>query len=151
MKTLLPYVSIIATAAFAGNMLVIGLGYGLYWQSLPPEVFTEQFTLQFPYLLPPTMAVLLPALFSTIGLVVTTRGNPTARRRWVVVLGGIVVACTITAVYHLPTNFGFMEGSYSEAETVSRLRSWVLLHWVRTALVFVAAVYAVKALQPTNK
>ncbi|PPK87663.1 uncharacterized protein DUF1772 [Neolewinella xylanilytica] len=146
MKNILAYVGTIATAAFLGNMLVIGLGYGLYWQSLSPQVFTEQFTLQFPYLLPPTMGLLLPALLSSIVLVIISRGEPVIRRRWAIVLGGIVIACTITAVYHLPTNFGFMDGRYSAGETVSKLRTWVLLHWVRTAVVLISSVYAVKAI-----
>jgi hypothetical protein len=91
------------------------------------------------------MGLLLPALISSIALVVITRGEPVIRRRWAIVLGGIGIACTITAAYHLPTNFGFMEARYALGETVSKLHTWMLLHWLRAAVVLISAVYAVKA------
>jgi hypothetical protein len=144
-KKILPYISIVAIAAFVGNMLVIGLGFGLYWQSLDPLTFMEQFALQFPYLLPPTMGILLPALISTIALVVISKGQKDVRRNWIIALAGLMIACTITTVYHLPTNFAFMEAKYSAEEAVSKLNWWMILHWVRTAVVLVSAVYAIKA------
>jgi hypothetical protein len=150
MKKILPYISIISIAAFVGNMLVIGLGFGFYWQSLEPMEFMRQFSLQFPLLLPPTMGVLLPALISTIALVVITKGQKDVRRNWVVALVGVLIACIITSVYHLPTNFGFMESKYTATEAVSKLNMWMLLHWVRASVVVVSAVYAVKAFQQSN-
>lgn len=147
MKKTLPYISIIAIAAFVGNMLVIGLGFGFYWQSLDPMTFMQQFAIQFPLLLPPTMGILLPALFATIALVVNTKAQPEIRRNWIIALAGLMIACTITSVYHLPTNFGFMEAKYSATEAVSKLNLWMLLHWVRTVIVLVASVYSIKAFQ----
>lgn len=148
MRKALPFISVIAIAAFIGNMLVIGLGFGLYWQSLDPLVFMQQFAQQFPYLLPPTMGILLPALIATIAMVVSTKGQAGVRRNWVIALAGLLIACTITSVYHLPTNFGFMESRYSAADATSKLDLWMLLHWVRTAAVLVSAVYALKAFHP---
>jgi len=150
MKKYLPYISIISIAAFVGNMLVIGLGFGLYWQSLDPMLFMEQFALQFPYLLPPTMGIILPALIATIAMVVTTKGQKEIRRSWSVALSGLIIACTITSVYHLPTNFAFIESRYLADEAVSKLNVWMLLHWVRTATVLVAAVYAISAFKLSN-
>lgn len=145
MKKSLPYISIIGIAAFVGNLLVIGLGFGLYWQSLEPIEFMRQFGLQFPNLLPPTMGILLPALISTIALVVSTKGQKEIRINWIIALAGLLVACTITSVYHLPTNFGFMEARYSAEEATSKLNLWMLLHWIRTSVVLLSAVYAIKA------
>lgn len=150
MKNALPYISIIGIAAFVGNMLVIGLGFGLYWQSLDPMTFMEQFGLQFPYLLAPTMGILLPALIATIALVVNAKGRNEVRKNWIVALIGLMIACTITSVYHLPTNFGFMEMRYSAEEAISKLNLWMLLHWIRTAIVLVSAVFAIKAFQISN-
>jgi len=149
-KNALPYISIIGIAAFVGNMIVIGLGFGLYWQSLDPMTFMEQFGLQFPYLLAPTMGILLPALIATIALVVNAKGRKEVRKNWIVALVGLMMACTITSVYHLPTNFGFMEMKYSAEEAISKLNLWMLLHWVRTAIVLVSAVFAIKAFQISN-
>ncbi len=150
MKNALPFISIIGIAAFVGNMLVIGLGFGLYWQSLDPMTFMEQFGLQFPYLLSPTMGILLPAIIATIALVVNAKGQKDVRKNWIVALVGLMIACTITSVYHLPTNFGFMEMKYSAEEAISKLNLWMLLHWIRTAIVLVSAVFAIKAFQISN-
>lgn len=147
MKKILPYISIIGIAAFVGNMLVIGLGFGTYWQTLEPMEFMKQFTLQFPNLLPPTMGILLPALIATIALVVQTKDQKEVRKNWSIALAGLVIACTITSVYHLPVNLGFMESKYSAEVAVSKLNLWILLHWVRTLTVFIAAIYAVKAFE----
>ena len=150
MKKILPYISIIAISAFVGNMLVIGFGFGTYWQTLEPMVFMKQFTLQFPNLLLPTMGILLPALIATISLVINTKGQKSERKNWTVALVGLVIACTITTIYHLPTNLGFMESRYSAEKAVSKLNMWMLLHWVRTAFVFISAIYSVKAFSLTQ-
>lgn len=150
MKKALPFISVIAIAAFVGNLLVIGLGFGLYWQSLDPMVFMQQFAVQFPLLLPPTMGILLPALIATIAMVVSTKGQASVRRNWVIALAGLLIVCTITSVYHLPTNFGFMESRYTAEEATRKLDLWMLLHWVRTAVTLVSAVYALKAFQPST-
>lgn len=151
MKKLLPYISIIGIAAFVGNMLVIGFGFGVYWQSLEPMEFMKQFTGQFPNLLPPTMGILLPALIATIALFVQSKGQKEVRKYWSLALAGLIIACTITTVYHLPTNLGFMASSYSAEEAVSKLNLWMLLHWVRTLVVFMAAIFAVKAFELSRK
>jgi hypothetical protein len=147
MKNALPYISIIGIAAFVGNLLVIGLGFGMYWQSLDPMVFMEQFGLQFPYLLAPTMGILLPALIATIAMVVNTKGQKETRKNWMIALAGLIIACTITSVYHLPTNFGFMEMKFSAEEAMSKLDMWILLHWVRTAVVIISSIFSIKAFQ----
>ncbi len=151
MKKILPYISIIGISAFVGNMLVIGFGFGTYWQTLEPTEFITQFTLQFPNLLPPTMGILLPALVATIVLVVQTKGKIQVQKNWSYALTGLIIACTITSVYHLPVNLGFMDSKYSENEVVKKLNWWMILHWVRTIVVFIAAIFAVKAFEVSKK
>ena len=150
MKNILPYISIIGIAAFVGNMLVIGFGFGSYWQRLEPMEFMKQFTLQFPNLLPPTLGILLPALIATIALVVQTKGQKHLRNNWRFALAGLVIACTITGLYHLPANLGFMASAYSAEEAAAKLNGWMLLHWVRTLAVFAAAIFAVRAFALAN-
>ena len=145
MKKALPYIAIIGTSAFIGNLLVIGLGFGMYWQTLEPMEFMRQFEIQFPLLLAPTMGILLPAIIATVAMVVNTKGQPTVRKNWVIALVGLMIACTITSVYHLPTNFGFMDMKYSAEVAASKLDLWIVLHWVRTVFVVVAAIFSVKA------
>jgi hypothetical protein len=147
MKKALPYIAIIGTSAFIGNLLVIGLGFGMYWQTLDPMEFMRQFGIQFPLLLAPTMGILLPAIIATVAMVVNTKGQPTVRKNWVIALVGLMIACTITSVYHLPTNFGFMDMKYSAEVATSKLNLWIVLHWVRAVFVVVAAIFSVKALK----
>lgn len=73
MKKILPYISIIGIAAFAGNMINIGLSYAIHWQSLAPIAFMESFNVDFPLLLGPTAVTLLPAFISTLWLVIITK------------------------------------------------------------------------------
>ena len=145
MKKALPYIAIIGTSAFIGNLLVIGLGFGMYWQTLDPMEFMQQFGIQFPLLLAPTMGIILPALIATVAMVVNTKSQPAVRKNWIITLAGLLIACTITSVYHLPTNFGFMNMKYSAEVATSKLNLWLILHWVRTVFVVIAAIFSVKA------
>jgi len=147
MKKTLPYIAIIGTSAFIGNLLVIGLGFGMYWQTLEPMEFMRQFGIQFPLLLAPTMGILLPAIIATIAMVVNTKGQKTVRKNWVIALVCLIITCTITSVYHLPTNFGFMDMKYSAEVAASKLNMWLVLHWIRAIFVVVAAIFSVKAFQ----
>ncbi|MDA9967975.1 hypothetical protein N9E62_02290 [Salibacteraceae bacterium] len=98
MKKALPYIAIIGTSAFIGNLLVIGLGLGMYWQTLEPMEFMRQFGIQFPLLLAPTMGILLPAIIATVAMVMNTKGQPDVRKNWVIALVGLMIACTITSL-----------------------------------------------------
>ena len=148
MKNITAIVAIIATAAFAGNMINIGMSYARYWRSLEPTAFMQNFKAKFiPYLLPPTAATLLPALISTLLSVVFNWGSPAARSLWLIALVGLLLTIVITLVYHLPTNFGFIEQKYSAAKATSKLQTWVLLHWVRVSVAIAAAVFAILGFQ----
>jgi hypothetical protein len=56
-----------------------------------------------------------------------------------------MITCTITSVYHLPTNFDFMDMKYSAEVAASKLNLWLVLHWIRAVFVVVAAIFSVKA------
>lgn len=145
MKKALPYIAIIGTSAFIGNLLVIGLGFGMYWQTLEPMEFMRQFGIQFPLLLAPTMGISLPSLIALIASVAASKEQKIVRKNWIIALAGLLMAFAITSVYHLPTNFGFMEMKYSAEVAASKLNMWLVLHWVRMVFVVIAAVFSVKA------
>lgn len=147
MKTTVPFIAVITTSAFVGNLLVIGLGFGMYWQSLAPLEFMRQFGVQFPLLLAPTMLLFMPAVITAVIMVRRTKGQVEARKNWWIALLGLLAAGTITSVYHLPVNFGFMDMKYTAAEASSALSMWLVLHWVRAAFVLVAAIFSVRGVR----
>jgi uncharacterized membrane protein YidH (DUF202 family) len=40
-----------------------------------------------------------------------------------------------------------MEMKYSAEEAVSKLNLWMLLHWIRTAVVLISAIFAIRAIK----
>lgn len=151
MKKILSYIAIIATSAFAGNMINIGLSYAIHWQSLDPIAFMESFKIDFPLLLGPTAATLMPAFIATLLLVFMSKENKTARRFWLYAFVALLIVNIQTAAYHLPMNLDFMELNYAAAEASSKLQGWVFFHWIRVAMTIVAAVFGLKAFQAQNK
>jgi uncharacterized membrane protein len=147
MKNIAAIIAIIATAAFAGNMINIGMSYARYWQSIEPIAFMQDFKVKFPLLLAPTAATLLPALIATLLSVVFNWSTPETRSLWLIALVGLLLTIAITLTYHLPNNLAFMGLKYSAAKATSRLQLWVLLHWVRVVVAIAAAVFAILALQ----
>ncbi|MGD1851155.1 MAG: DUF1772 domain-containing protein [Cyanophyceae cyanobacterium] len=136
-------IAIISIAAFAGNMLNIGLSYAVYWQSLDPTSFMKDFAVKFPLLLAPTAITLLPALIATTLSFILHRDRLVARRSWMIALLGLLLTVGITLIYHLPTNLAFIELRYPPAEATYRLQVWIFLHWVRTIVTLLAAVFAI--------
>jgi uncharacterized membrane protein len=148
MKNIVEIVAIIAIAAFAGNMINIGMSYASYWQSIEPTAFMKDFKAKFvPFLLPPTAATLLPALIATLLSVVFNWNNSTTQLFWLIALLGLLLTITITLIYHLPSNLAFIELKYSATKATSRLQTWVLLHWVRVGIAIIAAVFAILGFQ----
>ncbi len=150
MKKALPYISIISIAAFAGNMINIGLSYGIHWQSLDPFAFMESFKVDFPLLLGPTSATLMPAFIGTLGLVFASKDDKSARRFWLYAFIGLMLINIQTVAYHLPMNLDFMDLKYTAEEATSKLQGWIFFHWIRVVVAIVAGSFAVKAFQISN-
>ena len=151
MKKILPYIAIISIGAFVGNMINIGLSYAVHWQSLEPMAFMESFQVDFPLLLGPTAATLMPAFITTLWLVLISKDDKPARRLWLFAFVALLVINSITVAYHLPMNLDFMELTYTPAEATSKLQGWVFFHWVRVVVAIVAGTFAIKAFQLSNK
>ncbi|MEQ9168043.1 MAG: DUF1772 domain-containing protein [Fulvivirga sp.] len=150
MKKILPFIAIIGTGAFVGNMINIGLSYCVQWQSLDPIAFMESFKIDFPLLLGPTAATLMPAFIATIWLIFITKENKAARRYWIYAFVALLLVNIQTATYHLPMNLDFMELKYSAAEATGKLQGWVFFHWIRIVVAIIAGVFGIKALQQTK-
>ncbi|MCB1199749.1 MAG: DUF1772 domain-containing protein [Leptospiraceae bacterium] len=151
MKKILPYIAILGAGAFTGNMINIGLSYAIHWQSLDPIVFMETFKIDFPLLLGPTAATLMPAFIATLWLVFLNKDNKEVRRFWLFAFLALLLINILTAVYHLPMNLNFMELKYSASEATSKLQGWVFFHWIRIAVALTASVFSIKAFQRSNK
>lgn len=139
--------AILATGAFVGNMLNIGLSYAVHWQSLEPLEFMKTFAMDFPLLLGPTAATLLPAFISSLILVFLNKSNPTSRKLWLYTFLGLLATIIITASYHLPMNLKFMEQVFTADEATAQLSGWVLLHWVRIGIAIIAGIFGIMALK----
>lgn len=138
--------SILTTAAYLGFVLNIGITYAVYWPTMEPMLFMQDFAQKFPLFLPGAFVTLVPAFVLSIYLLVKTKDQPT-KAAWKVVFVALLLVNVITSVYHIPVNFGFMEQSYTAAEATSKLHIWILLHWVRVGLALIASIYAVLGFQ----
>jgi uncharacterized membrane protein len=143
MKKTLPYIAIIASAAFAGNMINIGLSYCIHWLSLDPIEFMKTFKVDFPLLLGPTAITLMPAFLATLSLFLLTKDNKQAKRYYLFAFVGLLLTIIQTAAYHLPMNLDFMELKYTAEQATSKLNGWVFFHWVRTVVAIIATVFAI--------
>lgn len=150
MKKILPYITIIAIAAFAGNMINIGLSYAIHWQSLDPIEFMKTFAVDFPLLLYPTAATLLPAWLGSGWLFLTSPKKSESRKNWMYAFIGISLTILQTSVYHLPMNLDFMAMKYDAATAASKLQGWVIFHWIRIVVAITAGVFAITGLQKSG-
>ncbi|MEM7034617.1 MAG: anthrone oxygenase family protein [Chloroflexota bacterium] len=151
MKNSLPYIAIISIGAFAGNMINIGLSYGLHWQSLAPVDFMTTFAVDFPLLLAPTMVTLLPAFVASIASYFSSNKGTETRRNWLYTFVGLLIINIQTAAYHLPLNLQFMAQSVDLSDVEARLTTWLIFHWVRIIVAIVASVFAIKAFESSLK
>jgi hypothetical protein len=104
--------------------------------------FAENF---FRFLIP-TVTSVLP--FSLVGLgasVWLARGDRPTQRYWTGALACVVVACLITAVYHLPANLALASETMTSAEASATLSTWLRMHWVRVAFALVGTGLSLEA------
>jgi hypothetical protein len=147
MKKILPYITILAIGAFAGNMINIGLSYAIHWQSLDPIEFMKTFKVDFPLLLGPTAVTLLPAWLGSLWLFLKSPNKSESRKNWMYAFIGVSLTILQTSIYHLPMNLDFMEMKYDAATAASKLQGWVIFHWIRIVVAITAGVYALVGFQ----
>lgn len=147
MKQTISIIAIIGIAAFAGNMLNIGLSHAMYWQSLDPIDFMKFFAIDFPLLLVPTAVTLLPAWLGSLFVFLKSDKKSESRKYWRIAFWGVTLTIIQTSIYHLPMNLDFMALKYDAITATSKLNGWIISHWIRIGIAIVAGVYAIKGFQ----
>ncbi|MEM1176803.1 MAG: hypothetical protein AAGM22_00535 [Acidobacteriota bacterium] len=138
--------AVIASAAFAGGILFIGLSLGAYWLSLPPLDYMSGFWelfLCFQYTILPLFSLTL------VGVVLSARldwAEPELRRLWQLAIICYAITSLITLGYHLPENLSLKNAVYSAAEVSSVRITWLLLHVPRVLLAFCIPWLALRAI-----
>ena len=141
-------IAIIGSGAYLGNLINMGLAHAPYWQSLDADSFVADFTLKFPLLLTTLPLTMIPSIIGVITCFIWYRKTK-AGKSWRIALYGVIAGFTISAIYHVPTNFSFLGGNFTQEETVIRLQWWVYLHWVRTVFALITAVYSILGFKTT--
>jgi hypothetical protein len=147
MRQTISTIAIIGIAAFAGNMLNIGLSHAMYWQSLNPIDFMKFFAIDFPLLLVPTAVTLLPAWLGSLFVFFKSDKKSESRKYWRIAFWGVTLTIIQTSIYHLPMNLDFMALKYDAITATSKLNGWIISHWIRIGIAIVAGVYAIKGFQ----
>ncbi len=151
MTKTLSYIAIIGIGAFAGNMINIGLSYGMHWTMLEPLKFLETFAIDFPLLLYPTAVTLLPAFIATLVLYLKAEKGQKQKRYWLYGLIGLLIVNIQTVAYHLPLNLDFIKHNVELINVKVKLNTWLTLHWIRIIVTIVAAAYTIKGFTSSLK
>ena len=139
-------IAVVASAAFAGGNLFIGLSMGAYWLGLEPLVFMHGFWAQFSAFLYTIMPLFLLTL---VGLVLSARldwDRPPLRRLWLWAIGLYVATSLITLGFHMPENLRLHAAVYSADEAAAARLYWLLGHVPRILLSFGIPVLALRAM-----
>tara|TARA_R110002072_G_scaffold22432_6_gene78769 strand:+ start:6054 stop:6515 length:462 start_codon:yes stop_codon:yes gene_type:complete len=153
MKQSVSIIAIIGIGAFAGNMLNIGLSHAMYWQTLEPIEFMRFFAIDFPLLLVPTALTLLPAWLGSLFVFLKSNKKTESGKFWRIAFWGLTLTIIQTSIYHLPMNLDFMALKYDALTATSKLRGWIISHWIRIVITIISGIYAIKGFQkstPTN-
>ncbi|MEM8708103.1 MAG: DUF1772 domain-containing protein [Actinomycetota bacterium] len=137
-------IAVLATAAYAGVMIAIGLGLGRYWLDLPPQEFAAWFEANFIFLLPTVAVTSVPALAAAV-IAARRTDDAAGRRDWYIALGLIGVTFAVTLAYHLPANLRIWDLTMTDDELRTELTRWLALHAVRVVGALAAAWYALRA------
>ncbi len=147
MKNTISIIAIIAIGAFVGNMLNIGLSHAMYWQSLAPTEFMNFFAIDFPLLLVPTAATLMPAWLGSLFVFLKSEKKSKSRKYWMFAFLALTLTIIQTSIYHLPMNLDFMALKYDASTATSKLNGWVISHWIRIGIAVISGVNAIKGIQ----
>lgn len=144
-KTVFNILAICGAAGFSGVMLCIGVTLGGYWQSLQPQDFLEWFAVNDRFLMTVITLIAPPTIIGVVGSLWISWNSPDFRL-WALSTLCIAIVMVMTAVYYLPANTAFANGSVEIGEVANRLNQWILIHYVRIALAMLASVFGVFAL-----
>ncbi len=126
--------AIVASAAFAGGNLFIGLSMGAYWMSLDPLVFMHGFWPQFTRFLNTIMPLFVLTL---VGLILSARldwHQPELKRLWRIAIALYVVTSLITLGFHMPENLRLRDALYTPEQASAARLYWLIGHVPRVLL-----------------
>ena len=138
--------AVIALGLFAGAMLTEGGVLVPYWRSLPAEQFFTWYAENDERLLaffsPLTIVAALLAIAAAAASLWTAH-----RGRWFFVVAAVLMVGIVLMfpLYFQGANASFSAASLAPDPLAAELTRWGSLHWVRTALAFVAFALAVFA------
>ena len=145
MRAVFAYLAVLGSAAFTGTMLCIGLAFGGYWTSLPPEDFLTWFAVNNGFVARTIPVVLGPALLGLLGSLWLARRERGARGPWAIATAAMLGVALVTGIYHLPTNAALAGGAILPEAVPTTLRTWLTLHVLRIALALTASAFALRA------
>jgi hypothetical protein len=137
--------AIVASAAFAGGNLFIGISMGAYWLSLDPLVFMHGFWSQFTTFLYTIMPLFLLTL---IGLILSARldwKQPKLKRLWLIAIALYVLTSLITMGFHMPENLRLREALYTSDQAATARLHWLLGHIPRVLMSVAIPLLALRA------
>jgi hypothetical protein len=126
--------AIVASAAFFGGNLFIGLSMGGYWLSLDPLEFMHGFWGQFSAFLYTIMPLFLLTL---VGLVLSARldwQQPRLKRLWLMAIGLYAATSLITLAFHMPENLRLHAALYTVEDAAAARAYWLAGHVPRILL-----------------
>jgi hypothetical protein len=142
--------AIVASGAFAGGNLFIGLSMGAYWLSLDPLVYMHGFWAQFTTFLYTIMPLFLLTL---VGLVLSARldwDQPRLKRLWLIAIGLYIATSLITLGYHMPENLRLHDALFSADQAASARIYWLVGHIPRIIFSFGIPLLALHAVLERN-
>lgn len=128
--------AIIASSAFAGGNLFIGLSMGPLWLSLDPIDFMNGFGPQFMRFLLTIMPLFLLTLVGIVMSLRLDKDAPEVRRIWWRAIFAYIALSLITLGYHMPENLRLLAVGYTSAEADAARTFWLLGHIPRVFLAF---------------
>jgi len=132
----------------SGGMLVIGVAFVSFWQSLSPSDFQAWFA-SYSHLIGRLMIPLgAGSVAATLAALLACWSGPATRRGELLVAALSTIGVMVTyPIFFAATNESFVRGGLSDSTVRSVLDRWATWHWIRTGLGTVGFIAALRALQ----
>jgi Anthrone oxygenase len=124
---------------FTGAMLVIGVSFVGYWQSLEPSAFLNWFAANAGRIGGLMLPLGAAATLAALGSAAVTWSSGDRARWWST--ASAVLTVSILVVYfvvHAPRNAAFSSGGLPPERVTGELAAWARWHWVRVLLAVAA-------------
>jgi Anthrone oxygenase len=120
---------------FAGAMLVIGVSFVGYWQSLEPSTFLHWFAANADRIGGLMLPLGAAATLAALGSAAVTWSSGSRAGWWSAASAGLAVSILVVYfVVHAPRNAAFTSGAMPPERVAGELAVWARWHWVRVLL-----------------